>query len=350
MDFDPATELTLAGQDLDTSYNSIAPPLYQSANFRFEDVGETKGFDYSRSGNPTRGSLEDILADEELLGGSATSLFELEHVTPGSARETPDEVAQRVPCEDFWRFEQLFQRMHGQLQRGELEVERFRGERQIREGDCFIVGGMLCLVDQLHDEQERGKDGRPDHRTRVIFANGTEANLLRRSLARALYEDENGRRVLPHPDTVAEQMAGITHRDRREGVIYIVRSLRNDPALRQFQHLHKIGYTEGDLDARLANAERDPTFLEAPVELAMRLTCYNLNPKQFETLVHAFLHERRVPITLQSRQGRRYQPREWFDVPLDTAEAVCRRILDGSITDYRLNPITGEMVPKGHSE
>ena len=68
MDFDPATELTLAGQDLDTSYNSIAPPLYQSANFRFEDVGETKGFDYSRSGNPTRGSLEDILAD--LDGGA----------------------------------------------------------------------------------------------------------------------------------------------------------------------------------------------------------------------------------------------------------------------------------------
>jgi cystathionine gamma-synthase len=68
MDFDPATTLALAGQDLDESYNSIAPPLYQSANFRFEDVGETKGFDYSRSGNPTRGSLEETLA--ELDGGA----------------------------------------------------------------------------------------------------------------------------------------------------------------------------------------------------------------------------------------------------------------------------------------
>jgi cystathionine gamma-synthase len=68
MDFDPATTLALAGQDLDEAYNSIAPPLYQSANFRFEDVGETKGFDYSRSGNPTRGSLEDTLA--ELDGGA----------------------------------------------------------------------------------------------------------------------------------------------------------------------------------------------------------------------------------------------------------------------------------------
>lgn len=294
-------------------------------------------------------SLEEILADDELLGGGATSIFELEHVEPVSSRETPDEIAQRVPCGDFWRFEQLFERAHAKIQSGALEVDRFRGETQIREGDFFIVGGMLCLVDRLYDEQERGKDGRLDYRSRVIFANGTEANLLRRSLARALYEDENGRRVIPDAETVSEQMAGITHHDRREGVIYIVRTLRDDSALRHYQHLHKIGYTEGDLDGRLANAERDPTFLEAPVELVMRLTCYNLNPRQFETLVHAFLAERRVPITLQDRRGRRYQPREWFDVPLETAEAVCRRILDGSIVDYRLNPITGVLVPKERS-
>jgi len=68
MDFDPATTLTLAGQDLDETYNSVAPPLYQSANFRFEDVGETTGYDYSRSGNPTRASLEETLA--ELDGGA----------------------------------------------------------------------------------------------------------------------------------------------------------------------------------------------------------------------------------------------------------------------------------------
>jgi len=68
MDFDPATTLALAGQDLDETYNSVAPPLYQSANFRFEDVGETTGYDYSRSGNPTRASLEETLA--ELDGGA----------------------------------------------------------------------------------------------------------------------------------------------------------------------------------------------------------------------------------------------------------------------------------------
>jgi cystathionine gamma-synthase len=63
MDLDPETTLTLAGQTVDDSFNSVVPPLYQSAIFQFDDVGETKGFDYTRSGNPTRASLEETLAD-----------------------------------------------------------------------------------------------------------------------------------------------------------------------------------------------------------------------------------------------------------------------------------------------
>ncbi len=62
------TRLVLAGQQIDRCYNSIVPPLYQTAIFRFTDIGETAGFDYTRSGNPTRKTLEDILAD--LDGGA----------------------------------------------------------------------------------------------------------------------------------------------------------------------------------------------------------------------------------------------------------------------------------------
>ena len=63
----PRTRLALAGQQTDSAYNSIVPPLYQSAIFRFEDLGVTKGFDYTRSGNPTRDALADALT--ELEGG-----------------------------------------------------------------------------------------------------------------------------------------------------------------------------------------------------------------------------------------------------------------------------------------
>ena len=65
---DNQTRLALAGQQTDRCYNSIVPPLYQTAIFRFTDIGETAGFDYTRSGNPTRKTLEDTLAD--LDGGT----------------------------------------------------------------------------------------------------------------------------------------------------------------------------------------------------------------------------------------------------------------------------------------
>ena len=62
------TRIVRAGQETDGCYNSVTAPIYQTSNFRFEDIGTTKGYDYTRSGNPTRRALEDILA--ELEGGA----------------------------------------------------------------------------------------------------------------------------------------------------------------------------------------------------------------------------------------------------------------------------------------
>jgi cystathionine gamma-synthase len=52
----------------DSEYGSIGTPLYQSSNFRFRAPGESTGYDYTRSGNPTRSALETVLA--ELEGGA----------------------------------------------------------------------------------------------------------------------------------------------------------------------------------------------------------------------------------------------------------------------------------------
>lgn len=64
-DMHPDTSLVLAGQQVDRCYNSIVPPVYQSAIFRFDDVDLPPEFDYTRSGNPTRNALETTLADLE---------------------------------------------------------------------------------------------------------------------------------------------------------------------------------------------------------------------------------------------------------------------------------------------
>ncbi|MFI5263277.1 MAG: trans-sulfuration enzyme family protein [Candidatus Kapaibacterium sp.] len=52
----------------DSQYGSIGTPLYQTSNFRFNSPGESTGYDYTRSGNPTRNTLENVIA--ELEGGA----------------------------------------------------------------------------------------------------------------------------------------------------------------------------------------------------------------------------------------------------------------------------------------
>jgi len=51
-----------AGVDKDPAYNSVITPIYQTSTFRFDDVGQTRGYDYTRTSNPTRKALEENLA------------------------------------------------------------------------------------------------------------------------------------------------------------------------------------------------------------------------------------------------------------------------------------------------
>lgn len=50
------------GERPDKAYGALSVPIYQTSTFVFEDVGKTKGYDYCRSGNPTRKVLEDTIA------------------------------------------------------------------------------------------------------------------------------------------------------------------------------------------------------------------------------------------------------------------------------------------------
>lgn len=60
-----ATRAIRVGQDPDAATGATIVPVYQTATFTLSDVGVTKGFDYSRSGNPTRKALEAQLASLE---------------------------------------------------------------------------------------------------------------------------------------------------------------------------------------------------------------------------------------------------------------------------------------------
>ncbi len=62
-----------SGERPDRAYGAISVPIYQTSTFVFEEVGKTRGYDYSRTANPTRKALEDTIA--RLERGKAAFAF-----------------------------------------------------------------------------------------------------------------------------------------------------------------------------------------------------------------------------------------------------------------------------------
>lgn len=52
-------------ENVDPAYDSVMPPIYQTSTYKQSTPGDHKGFEYSRSGNPTRTALENSLASIE---------------------------------------------------------------------------------------------------------------------------------------------------------------------------------------------------------------------------------------------------------------------------------------------
>ena len=306
---------------------------------------------------PSFSSLDEIFkADQSgLLNDIDSSILKIEHVTEQSAegRHWPDEIASRKQCEDFFKFEKLFADTQRDIVNRKLETARFKNETQIAVGDFFILSGLLCLVDKVLDEGTTLARNKENPRLRVIFENGIETNILKLSLARALYKDPHGRRVIADADTVINTMTGITHHDKATGCIYILASETKAPALASLKlqgRLVKIGYSSQSVQERIKNAENDPTYLEAPVKVLATLDCYNLNPQKVEHLIHAFLAKQRVNMTLISSKGLPYKPTEWFAVDLETAISVAEHIVKGDIIQYRMDNTTGKIKRIGFSQ
>jgi len=68
-----STRAIHAGNEADPSTGAVAPPIFATSTYAQEELGKTKGYDYSRAGNPTRTRLEQNLASLE--GGIAAPVF-----------------------------------------------------------------------------------------------------------------------------------------------------------------------------------------------------------------------------------------------------------------------------------
>ena len=267
----------------------------------------------------------------------------LRHVRSNTEKRAAEEIADRTACAEFDRFQPLFEQAERELKSGVRKTLRFGRDTSIAGGNYFIVGGQLAYVAEV-GETIRAPNGESDARLRVIYTNGTESNLLRRSLQRALYKDDTGRRLT---DTDMGPLFGDATEpdDIESGTIYVLRSLSSHPFVAEHRELiHKIGVTGGKVETRIAGADKDATYILANVEVVATYKLHNLNRTRLENIFHRLFGAAQLDLTIEDRFGNPVKPREWFLVPLNVIDEAVERIRDGSITDVAYDPQTARLV------
>ncbi|MDD5202528.1 MAG: GIY-YIG nuclease family protein [Sulfurimonas sp.] len=276
-------------------------------------------------------SIDDILNDDVfgLLGDDNADIFTLKNVP--KEREQTDFVAQRKPCKNFNKYENIFKEVQEDLKNGSRKLAKFN-EKFFEEGNFFVLKGVLAYLEKI-DKPQKDKYNKLDGRTKIIFENATESNMLLRSFGKGLYED--GYFVSFEDDRVLNKLAQISNEDTKSGYIYILESLSNDEKIASIKNLYKIGYATTDVRERIKNATNEPTYLMAPVKIVSIYETYNMNTQKFEQLIHRFFGKVCLSVDIFGNEGKRYTPREWFILPLEIIEQVIELIIDGEIINYK---------------
>lgn len=288
-------------------------------------------------------SLDEILNDDsfDLISGDDEGLFDFKHVPKETERESADFVARRKPCRDFEKFEHFFEMVQKDLASGKRKLVDFK-QGNLREGSYYVHNGILFYLAEINITQkehyrEDGTRVREDGRTRCIFENGTESNMLKRSVEKILYA--NGRVVTENVDETnnefLENFNVISEEDEETGYIYVLKSKSNKEVINSISNLYKIGYSNIEIPERIKNAEKEVTYLYAPVEFIAGWQCYNMNPQKFEQLLHNFFGKACLNVDVFDGKGRRYTPREWFIAPLDVIRQAVELLITGKIVEYR---------------
>ena len=294
----------------------------------------------------------DELDDDALLaelGAEDPPITRLHYVRSTVEKQVAEEIASRQKCEDFENFQPLFGQVQQDLDTGLRETRLFQQNAEIEIGQFFILGGQKVYVAEkgaTFIKRYGDNVARRDARMRVIFDNGTESDLLMRSLQRALHKDDSSRRIIDSANVplFADQNEVD---DEASGTIYVLRSKSDNPYIRENRNLiHKIGVTNNKVETRIANAQLDPTFLMADVEVVASYQLYNINRSKLENLIHRVFASARLEIEIKDRFGKPVAPREWFLVPLDVIDETVKKIQEGTIARYLYDTKKASLVER----
>jgi len=288
-------------------------------------------------------SIDDIFEDDSLdiLNDNSEGLFDFKHTPKDYERAQADFVAKRKPCKDFDKYEHLLQEVQKDLANGKRKLIDFKQDNLI-EGAYYVHNGVLFLLEKInisHKEHYKsdGTRVREDGRTKCIFENGTQSNMLKRSVEKILYA--NGKVVTDNLEKInedfIENFSNVTNKDEKAGFIYILKSKSKDQRITSIQNLFKIGYSKTDVKERIKNADKEPTYLMAGVEYISGWKCFNMNPQKFEQLIHNFFGSSCLEIDVSDKKGKRHTPREWFIAPIEIIEQAIELIINGKVVNYK---------------
>ena len=254
-----------------------------------------------------------------------------------SEREKADFVARRKKCKDFDRFDNLFKDIHSDLAKQKRKILKFH-LNHLEQGNFFIHNGMLVLLESYNDLQRDKKTRMFDGRSRVIFENGTESNMMYQSLRKILEKDGKSVSAIKLGSKI------IDSKDNATGFIYILRSLSDNHEIRAIDNLYKIGYTSTSVSERIKNASTDPTYLMAEVESIAEFQTLNVNPQKLENMIHTFFNRVKLDIKIKDDKGNVKSPNEWYIVPLNIIKDVIELIISGDIVNYRYDHLNQKIV------
>ncbi|MCG9874539.1 MAG: GIY-YIG nuclease family protein [Leptospiraceae bacterium] len=289
-------------------------------------------------------TIYDIFSEDfdNLLSVDSIDIHTLKHV-PKQDRSETDFVAMRKKCKDFNKYEDEFKNVQKELSEGTRKLLPFN-EKDLEEGNYFVHNGILLFLEKTIN-LTKDNNGKVDGRTRVIFENGTESNMKFRSLGKNLFD--NGQSVSKSKATSEEDFLtgfnAISKEDSEVGYIYVLKSKSKDPKIAFMENLYKIGYSTTDVATRIRNAEKEPTYLMAPVENIATWKCFNLNPQKFEKLIHQFFGSSRLQLEIIDSKGEKHTPKEWFIVPLQEINQAIDLIISGEIISYQYDS-RGNMI------
>lgn len=277
--------------------------------------------------------LEAILNDpllSEIEDGIDLDLFNIPDYMRErlNARKEAEYVGKRKPCEDFEQYESSFKEIHEGLNSGKYRLIKF-SVTNLKVGNYFIEDGVIGYLAAFDDEGVN-KHGDRDGRTRVIYENGTEADIKYKTITKNL--SVTGYSIQDCSDVTTEELdksLQVNNDDVESGTIYVLRSKSKRPEIAAIKDLYKIGFTVTSIESRIANARNEPTYLCADVEVVASWRVYNVKSSTLEALIHKLFASVQLQVTIDGQQ-----PKEWFLVPINIIEQAVTDIINGIPIQY----------------